>query len=276
MKPRCRRDAMQMFLTALGCLNVLLLSTSTAVAQQTKSAEEILRSYVEDFRHDPAAAEAITFGIRVTGDGGGDWHVTVAGKEKGTRDAEVSLKSGFPGDPAMYFELDLSTLRRIDRGELSAYTAIATSMRGSDSKQIGCEAMPGFELDSKFLNRFRPFMFHFWTRGLPERVPFRAELSGSAHGANAIAFYYQEGFRSGWYQLEKGQHMNRGDPEDQINPFPSMFFMLRGKAQSKVGGKEVTFPANEMLFVPAGVTHEFWNPYDQPAEMIILMFGEGA
>jgi mannose-6-phosphate isomerase-like protein (cupin superfamily) len=31
-----------------------------------------------------------------------------------------------------------------------------------------------------------------------------------------------------------------------------------------------------MLFVPAGVTHEFWNPYDEPAEMIVLMIGEGA
>jgi hypothetical protein len=31
-----------------------------------------------------------------------------------------------------------------------------------------------------------------------------------------------------------------------------------------------------MLFVPAGVAHEFWNPYDEPAEGIMLMFGEGA
>ncbi len=275
MKPRCRRNAMQMFLTALGCLNARLLSTGTAVAQQTKSAEQILRSSVEDFRHDPAAAEPITFGIRITGDGGGDWYVTVAGKEKGTREAEVTLKSGFPGDPVAYFKLDLSTLRRIDRGELSAYTATGANTHGSDSPRMEFGTMPGFEADSAFLNRFRPLMFHFWTRGLPERVPFFAELSGSAHGVNAIALYYQEGFRSGWLQLEKGRHMNR-DPGDQTNPFPSLFFMLRGKARSKIGGKEVTFPANEMLFVPAGVTHEFWNPYDEPAEMIILMFGEGA
>jgi len=31
-----------------------------------------------------------------------------------------------------------------------------------------------------------------------------------------------------------------------------------------------------MMFVPPGVTHEFWNPHETPAEMIILMFGEGA
>ena len=60
------------------------------------------------------------------------------------------------------------------------------------------------------------------------------------------------------------------------HPFPSMFIMLHGKAQAKIGGKDFTFPANEMMFVPAGVTHEFWNPYDEPAKMILLMFGEGA
>jgi mannose-6-phosphate isomerase-like protein (cupin superfamily) len=52
--------------------------------------------------------------------------------------------------------------------------------------------------------------------------------------------------------------------------------MLRGKVETKVGGKQSTLPAGEMMFVPASVPHEFWNPYDEPGEMILLMFGEGA
>ena len=257
-------------------LTVVFSTLSVANAEETaKTAEEILQRYVEDFRQDPAAAEAITFGIRITGEDGGDWHVTVAGKEQGAEEAKVVLRSGFPTNPAPYFKLDLSTLRRIDRGELNAYTAIGASVHGSDAKPMEIGATPGFEFDAAFLNRFRPFLFHFWTRGFPERVPFRTELSGSAHGANVVLFYYQEGFRSGWFQMAKGQHINK-DPKDQTNPFPSMFIMIRGKARAKIGGEEVTFPANETILVPAGVTHEFWNPYEEPAEMILLMFGEGA
>ena len=30
------------------------------------------------------------------------------------------------------------------------------------------------------------------------------------------------------------------------------------------------------MLVPGGVTHEFWNPNEDAAEFIILMFGEGA
>jgi mannose-6-phosphate isomerase-like protein (cupin superfamily) len=55
-----------------------------------------------------------------------------------------------------------------------------------------------------------------------------------------------------------------------------MFICLRGKAAAKVGGKDVMLEAGQMVFIPPGVSHEAWNPYDEPAEVILLMFGEGA
>lgn len=198
----------------------------------------------------------------------------VSGDKPGAGDHGVTLSPGLPAQPAAYFILDLETLRKIDAGEMNALTAMGKAS-GRDITPMDVDAMPGFELEPAYLTRFVPFMFHFWTRGLPERVRFSGARSRVIHGANAIAFYYQEGFRSAWYQLEKGQHMNR-DPNDQTNVFPSMFIMLKGKVEAKVGGKQSTLPAGEMMFVPASVAHEFWNPYDEPGEMILLMFGEGA
>jgi len=32
----------------------------------------------------------------------------------------------------------------------------------------------------------------------------------------------------------------------------------------------------QAMLIPAGVTHEFWNPNDQPAEIVLIMFGKGA
>jgi mannose-6-phosphate isomerase-like protein (cupin superfamily) len=55
-----------------------------------------------------------------------------------------------------------------------------------------------------------------------------------------------------------------------------MFIMVRGKVETRIGGKQSSFPEGEMMLVPAGVSHELWNPYEQPAEFIILMFGQGA
>ena len=265
---------MPAWLAALAYAVALLLCAGMTDPAQVKSAEEILQSYVADYRHDPAAAEPHTFGVRVTGEGGGDWHVVVSGDKPGAGDHGVTLKPGLPAQPVAYFTLDLDTLRKIDAGEMNALTAMGKAS-GRDITPMDVDTMPGFELEPAYFTRFVPFMFHFWTRGLPERVRFSGTRSRVVHGANVVVFYYQKGLRSAWFQVIKGQHVNK-DPEDQTNPFPSMFIMLRGKLEAKVGGKQLTFPAGEMMFVPASVPHELWNPYDEPGEMILLMFGEGA
>jgi mannose-6-phosphate isomerase-like protein (cupin superfamily) len=286
------------FLT-VACATSALLPPVAVVADEGQAIdpEQILQAYVDDFRQDPAAAEAITFGIRVTGEGSGDWHVVVAGhrqptsqpkptgkdepptepaaaKPRRTEEWAVTLKSGFPAEPIAYYVLDLATLRKLDGSELNALTAMAKT-HGGETAPLDVGATPGFEPSPDFWARFLPLSFHFWTRGLPEQVPFRGELGREAHGANAVVFYYQKGFRSAWFQVTKGQHVNK-DPQDQTNPFPSMFIMLRGSLESRIGGRQLTIQAGEMTFVPAGIAHEFWNAHDAPAEMIVLMFGEGA
>ena len=76
-------------------------------------------------------------------------------------------------------------------------------------------------------------------------------------------------------QIENGQHVN-AEPRDQVNPFPSMLVITRGRTEAKIGGRQLTLHAKQTVLIPAGVSHEFWNPYDEPAEGILLMFGEGA
>lgn len=87
--------------------------------------------------------------------------------------------------------------------------------------------------------------------------------------------FYQPGLRSAWGEIRKGQHVN-ADPKDQVNPFPTMMIGIKGRAVLKVAGVEKTIEAGQMVFVPPGTSHEAWNPYDEPAEVIILMFGDGA
>ena len=239
-----------------------------------RSAEEILRSYVEDFQADPAAAEPIAFGIRIKDENKAEWQVAVLGKKEAAGSYQVELRKGLPSNPSFIYTLDMTTLRKIDNGEINALTAMGRA-RMSDPTPMDVEFMPGFQPDPSFLARFLPFTFHFWTRGFPETVAFGKQHSREVHGANMVVFYYQKGLRSAWGQIDKGQHVNK-DPKDQTNPFPTMVIGIRGKAVAKIGGKEVILQAGRMAFIPAGVSHEAWNPYDEPAEIILLMFGEGA
>jgi mannose-6-phosphate isomerase-like protein (cupin superfamily) len=265
-----KKDVSVNILTGLFCL----LFLAAAQSAELRPAEEILRSFVEDFRSDPAAAEPITFGIRIMGEGGGEWHILVGGKKGGAGSFQVELGRGLPPNPSAFYTLDLATLRKIESAEINALTAMGRA-RASDPAPMDIELMEGFEPEAEFFGRFIPFTFHFWTRGFPEIVSFGRPHSREVHGARMVVFYYQKGLRSAWALIEKGQHVNR-DPKDQTNPFPTMIIGIRGKAVAKVGGREVTMQAGQMAFVPAGVSHEAWNPYDEPAEVIILMFGEGA
>ena len=256
---------------------ILILSGCNNPQEDTypeKPAAEILQSFVEDFCLDPTAGEPVSFGVRVRGEGGGDWHIEVKGKVEGEDKVQVTLHQGFPAEPIGYYNMDISTLNKVYREDVTILTSMGKA-RASDIAPVEFDVTEGFTPGAEYWERLSLLTFHFWTRGQPEIVKFDKKYSRIVHGGNVVLFYYQRGLRSAWFQIEKGQHINE-DPKDQINPFPSMFIITRGKAESKIGGLQQTIEAGEMLFVPKGITHEFWNPNDKPCEFILIMFGEGA
>lgn len=259
---------------ALLLLLAWLVSPLPARQPASRPVGEILKSFVEDFRDDSAAGSRTVFGITIRDASEPDWHVIVGGRKAAGGRFEVDLRKGLPPEPAAVYVTDLETLGKIDRGEMNALTAMGKA-RSSDPAPMDITFTPGFQPTEDFLAAFIPLTFHFWTRGFPETVSFAPAAGREVHGATMVVLYYQKGLRSAWGQIRKGQRVN-ADPKDQVNPFPTMMIGLRGRAMSKVGGVEKILEAGKMVFVPAGTAHEAWNPFDEPAEFIILMFGEGA
>lgn len=249
-----------------GILSFFLLLTG--LWGQEPSAGDILEAFVLDFKTDPAALEKpVTFGIKVKD--GGEWHVVVDGK------GGVELKKGMPATPSMFYAIDYKTLLLIHQEKMSALTAMGRA-RMSDKTPMDFGFMDGYQPDSDFVNWAVKFTFHFWTRGMPEIVSFGKDTqSRLVHGAQAKVFYYEKGLRSGWYQIRKGQHVN-ADPKDQKNPFPTLIITISGAAKARINGKEIELKKESCLLIPAGVSHEFWNDREEPAECIIIMFGAGA
>ena len=102
------------------------LTMFTAIADANEpTVQEVLQSYVDDYRHDPTVRDPITFGIRISGEGGGDWHVVVRGKKKGNVSADVTLEAGLAPSPTFFFTTDVGTLRKINAGKMNALTAMA-------------------------------------------------------------------------------------------------------------------------------------------------------
>lgn len=236
-----------------------------------ESVEQIIQSYVEDFRSDRFAAEPAEFGIRVPDTG--EWHVQVAGKKSGDR-WQVKLKQGPSPNPTFCYKVDARTLMAIDAGQMNALTAQGKAFIG-DYTPMSIVQMEGYEPTMEQYAAINPLSFHFWTRGFPEIIPFGKGMTRKAHGSNFVVFYYEKGLRTAWYRVEPGERV-RDNPNEMAAPFPMMAIATKGTTVGEVDGRRVTLSEGQTVFIPAHVDHKWWNESNTAAEAVLIMFGEGA
>lgn len=258
-------------LTFVTTLMVISFGANSLTAQLNDQVSSILNSFAKDYEKDVMLKEDVTFGIKVD-----DvfWHV-IAKAKTDDADAKVSLVAGEPEEPTFYFYTDFETLQKVNNGEMNALTGAAKAF-SSDFAPFDADIMEGFVPDETFVASLLSVMFHFWTKGNPEIIPYGIDYTRFTHGAQASIFYYQPGFRSGYVAIKKGQHANE-DKNSQSNPFPTLLIAIKGEGIMVIDGKEHVFREGHAVLIPAGVRHEFLNPdNDEPLECILLMFGDGA
>ncbi len=199
-------------------------------------------------------------------EGPGPWHVIV---EPGCR---VTVSPGSDPQSQTILVLTERTLRKLYTGQMTGLTAAAKAS-ASDPAPLEYRLGPGQSFSPQLYADMLSFLQHFFTCTEPERILLDAEHSRKVHGAKVVALFYQPGFRSAWYQVEKGQQLN--DPGD-TNPFPQAFVFISGAGWAKIG--EATFPvqAGEAYFVPPGSDHVVWTDEDEPVTLLWLAWGEGA
>ena len=212
--------------------------------------------------------EPVRLKIVVQGEGGGAWYLDL------TNAPRAALRQGTPPDWDLAFTLDVVTLGRMVRGELNALTAMGQA-RSSDPIPLRPELSERFAKRTDASLLFRRISHHFWSPGFPEVVRFNERAARLVHGANAVVLFYDRAFRSAWFQVKPGMHMNEAKAE-RANKFPNAIIVVRGSLQARLDGTERTLREGEAVLIPAGVEHEFWARPDQGAELIWLAFGEGA
>jgi len=247
----------------------LLLFLSLALSgENIKSAEDILKDFVLSYQEKAPADESEIFGIQITGEKGGEWHIRIEPGKK------VFLAKGKAPLPTFYFTMDFTTLKKIHYGEMNILTAMGRA-RASDPAPADIKFTEGFIPTPALLAKVLPLIFHFFTLGSPEIVHYGEPYSRSVHGGNMVIFYYEKGLRTAWAQVKKGMVVNQ-DLKDQTNPFPTLVIAIKGKARLGVGEKIYTLEAGTAIFIPAGMPHQFWNEEEEPAECILIMFGKEA
>jgi len=234
------------------------------------NALEILQRYAAAWRGEEEMVlnDTVIVTFNISGPGGGEYHIVVP------PGGHARVVEGKAEAFTMGFETDIDFLRRLDRNELNALTAMAQAS-GEDPIQLRPILPEEFRWTPESRAFYIPFWFHFWNRDWPEIVRFGEGTARSVHGGLATVFYYDKGLRTSWYQLKPGMHIN-ADPEDQVNEFHSLLIVTRGSFQSRLGGHERVLQEGEAVFIPAGMSHEFWVGGEEYGEGILIMFGEGA
>jgi len=249
---------------------ICLCFLSSLGFSQQKDARTIIEGYANDYQNDVTLVKDVTFAVKVDDT---FWHVIAKAKTEQS-EANVTVHDGKPEQPSFYFFTDLETLNKVDRGEMNAFTGAAKAF-SSDFAPFDADVMEGFSPDQEFIKTLLSVYFHFWTKGLPERIPYGIDYTRFTHGAQAAIFYYQPGFRSGYVAIKKGQHANK-DEKSKSNPFPTLLIAIKGQSKMIINGMESKLTEGEAVLIPAGVKHEFLNENDELFEAILLMFGEGA
>lgn len=196
----------------------------------------------------------------------GSWHVIV---EVGRR---VTVSPGFDQQPQVILVMTEGTLRTIHCGQMAALTAAAKTAI-SDPAPLDYRLGPRQSFTPQLYADMLVFLQHFFNLTEPERILLGEPHSRKVHGANAVALFYQPGFRSAWYRVEKGEQLN--EPGD-TDPFPQAFVFVSGEGWAKIGDKTVPVRANEAYRVPPGSEHIVWTESEEPLILLWLAWGEGA
>jgi mannose-6-phosphate isomerase-like protein (cupin superfamily) len=114
---------------------------------------------------------------------------------------------------------------------------------------------------------------HFWTRGTPEITYFGRNQSLPTHGVGAVALYAMKGNRIAWFSIMKDEAAN-ADPALEAGQVPNLFIVTRGRGKAKLSDKEIDLREGMSVFVAPYVKHVLWNPYDEPMEGILVLFGD--
>jgi mannose-6-phosphate isomerase-like protein (cupin superfamily) len=232
-------------------------------------ARTILDRYAAAWRGDQfVLADTMVFGFRIRGEGGGEYHAVLA------PDGTARLNDGPAEATLPFFETDITFLRRLDRGDLNALTAMGQA-RPTDPVPLIPRFPPGFRWTPETQALYMPLAFHFWNREHPKIVRFGEGTTRLVHGGNATVLFYTAGLRTAWYQIEPGMHIN-AEADEKDNPFPTLIIMTRGIMQAQIDGEWRLLSEGEAVYIPARMTHEFRAGPDQYGEFIIIMYGEGA
>lgn len=248
---------------------VAVALASLPLVAQERSADVILGDLATDYAHDPTARD-LEIGFEVSGE---RFFLTVDSRDDGPH--AITFERGFPDRPIVYWQLDLATLQRIDRG-MTGESATSRA-RPDDPRPLVLRVGDGFprfllRRNGEFDDTLRRFKLHFFVRGQPEIVPIGRQHAVISHGAGVVGLAYAPRMSSFVVHLEPGEAANE-EADLDTNPFDTLLVAIEGRVRARIGARPAVLEVGEAMLIPADVEHVFWNDFDEPFAGVMVLYG---
>ncbi|MEP0134453.1 hypothetical protein [Eudoraea sp.] len=249
---------------------------------QSQENNAILQSFADSYKTDPMA-RSVTFGITV---GEEWWHVISERKEEGYKVGkkkqytfhnygphQVTLHPGKPKEPTWYFKFaDASVLEKINS---KVWTASTANARSTAADEVGLDiiAMDGFQNTQKTDDISYQVLEHFWKKDAIEITRFTRDNTLPSHGAELVSLYTMKDKRIGWFTLGTDETANADRRLDK-GQVPNLMIFTKGKGKGLFGEEEFDIEPGMSVFIGPYVKHVIYNPYEEPLEGILVLFGD--
>lgn len=175
-------------------------------------------------------------------------------------------------EPQIIFSFSEATLTKIYTGEMTGLTAMGRENM-NDHTPLDFTLGNNVSMTPALMAKLLAFIQRFFNPSHPEKVKLEKSAARLVHGGWGIPMFYHSGFRSGWYQLDKGQNLN--EPGD-VNPFHQAFVIISGHGYAKISENSIKVSEGEAYYIPPQSDHVLWNDGPDPLCLIYLAWGENA
>ncbi len=242
----------------------------------------ILQSFAESYKTDPMALSA-TFGIVVGEDW---WHIVSERKEEGYKVGKkkqytfhnygpntVILHQGKPKEPTWYFKFADSTV--LDKINSKFWTASTANARSTAADEVALDIlfMDGYVFSQKAEAISYQVLEHFWKKDAIEITHFTRDNSLPSHGAELVSLYTMKDKRIAWFSLGSDKAAN-ADEHLEKGQVPNLLIFTKGRGKGLFGEDEFDIEPGMSVFIGPYVKHVIYNPYDEPLEGIVVLFGD--
>lgn len=114
---------------------------------------------------------------------------------------------------------------------------------------------------------------HFWKKDAVEITRFNRDSSLPSHGAALVSLYTMKDKRIGWFSLgtDEAANADRNLDKGQV---PNLMIFTKGRGKGQFGDGEYDIEPGMSVFIGPYVKHVIYNPYDEPLEGIVVLFGD--